>query len=159
MAIEKIKPILVIVCGGSGSGKTTVAELISKELPSGYTSTILSLDNFYLPKNKIMTSNFDTPEALDWFTIRETLDFLVKKRASFNIPIYDFKTRTNNKTKKVNAADVVILEGILALQDKDIREMADIKIYIDVPDDERLIRRILRDMNTRGADVLKTVKM
>jgi uridine kinase len=65
MAIKKIKPILVIICGGSGSGKTTVAELISKELPKGYTSTILSLDNFYLPKDRITTSNYDTPEAID----------------------------------------------------------------------------------------------
>jgi uridine kinase len=91
--------------------------------------------------------------------VKETLDFLVKKRASFDVPIYDFKTKTNKKTMKIKAADVVIFEGILSLQDKDIRDMADIKIFIDVPDDERLIRRIIRDIKSRGSDILNTVEM
>jgi uridine kinase len=74
------------------------------------------------------------------------------------MPIYDFKTKTANKTKKVKKADVIILEGILSLYNEDIKNLADIKIYIDVPDDERLIRRILRDQAHRGTNINETIK-
>ncbi|GMO16100.1 MAG: uridine kinase [Mycoplasmoidaceae bacterium] len=154
-----IKPILVLVSGGSGSGKTTVAELIKKNIPKGCTAEVISFDNFYLSKEKIKTDNYDSPEAIDWFSAREAVSFLVENNTAYNMPIYDYHTRTVNSTVKVKPANVIIFEGILSLYNDDIRNMADIKIFVDVPDDERLIRRVLRDQEHRGADLVQTVKM
>jgi len=63
--MKKIKPIFIIVCGGSGSGKTTIANAIKNNIPAGYTCNIVSMDNFYLPPEKVVGANYDVPEALD----------------------------------------------------------------------------------------------
>jgi uridine kinase len=91
--------------------------------------------------------------------VRETIRFLVEEKKEISIPQYDFKTQTYKGKKKIYPADVIILEGILTLTNAEVYEAADIKIYVDVSDDERLIRRILRDKTERGADVKKTIDM
>lgn len=159
MAKQKRRPVLVVVCGGSGSGKTTVAEMIGKNLGSDYSYQIVSLDNFYLTKDKIKTSNFDIPEALDWTNILKCVMSLIHDQVETEIPVFDFKTHTYSSFKKVKPSDVVIVEGILSLNSEFLRQLADLTIYIDVPDDERLIRRILRDVEARGTDVRQTVGM
>jgi uridine kinase len=158
MTNKKVKPLFVIISGGSGSGKTTVSELIISNLPKGYKGTVISFDNFYLSKDVIKTDNYDSPEAIDWFAAREAIKFLVENNSAYDMPVYDFKKQKVTKTKKVNSADVIILEGILSLYNDDIKKLADIKIYVDVPDDERLIRRILRDEKARGTNVNGTIE-
>ncbi|MDR2829400.1 MAG: AAA family ATPase [Mycoplasmataceae bacterium] len=153
----KIKPIFIIICGGSGSGKTTVANMIKENLPKGYSCEVVSFDNFYLSKEKIKTDNYDSPEAIDWFAAREAANLLVEQARSYNMPVYNFKKRKVDRYIKVPSADVIIFEGILSLYNDDIKNLADMKIFVEVPDDERLIRRILRDQKTRGTSIIDTV--
>jgi uridine kinase len=153
----KIKPIFIIICGGSGSGKTTVANMIKENLPKGYSCQVISFDNFYLSKDKIKTDNYDSPEAIDWFAAREAANLLVERATSYSMPVYNFKKQKIDKYTKIPSADVIIFEGILSLYNEDIKNLADIKIFVEVPDDERLIRRILRDRKTRGTDIVSTV--
>jgi uridine kinase len=152
------KPVLVVICGGSGSGKTTVAKLITQKIKSGLSSCIVSLDNFYLPSYKIKTDNFDIPEALDWDLVNLTLAPLLERKAT-KCPIYSFIKRDYTEFKEIKPCDVIIVEGILSLTNQQLRDQADIKIYVEVPDDERLIRRLLRDISERGTDIKQTIDM
>ncbi|MDR2654421.1 MAG: AAA family ATPase [Mycoplasmataceae bacterium] len=157
--MKNVKPIFVIICGGSGSGKTTVANLIQESIPKTASCEVISLDWFYLSKDRIKTTNYDSPEAIDWFEVREAIKFLIEEKTETKIPIYDFISQTVTEKKTIKPADVIILEGILSLTNEDVNRYADIKLYIDVPDDERLIRRLLRDIKTRNTDIEKTIKM
>ncbi len=151
------KVILVCVAGGSAGGKTTVAQLVQKNLPKGLTSNLICLDSFYrndlqkVKQNKLHTNiNFDHPESFDWELINKTINNLLK-RQSVKIPIYDYvKSERSNKVELIQAKDVIILEGIFALFNKSILEKANLKIFVETPDDERFIRRFLRDKNERG---------
>ena len=154
----KKKPVVLIcVCGGSGSGKTTVTEEISKIFPNKLKLLHLCLDSFYLKnlgeikQNKLHTNiNFDHPNSFDWKLVEETVDGLLNRK-EVKIPIYDYvKSRRSDKFTVVKNVDVIIFEGILSLYDNYINEKAAIKIFVDTPDDERFIRRFLRDKQQRG---------
>jgi uridine kinase len=149
------KSMLIIVCGGTGSGKTTVSQEIRKILPKTITTQIISMDAFYkkreyMDEDIYFKHNFDHPNAFDWPLMLESLTKILNKENT-EIPIYDFSvSERTDKFETIIPTDVIIFEGILSLYDAKINELADIKIFVDTPDDERFIRRLLRDKNERG---------
>ena len=148
------KPILIGIAGGTGSGKTSVANAILAEFPSSEVA-LIQQDSYYhnlkhLHFDERATVNFDHPDAVDFNKMGEDLQLLMADE-TIKIPIYDFNTHTRtDKTLTIGNHHIIVLEGILALFDEKIRNMMDIKLYVDTPDDIRIIRRIKRDINKRG---------
>lgn len=149
-----MKPVLIVIAGGSASGKTTVVDKIQKKLNS-IDMTVIRHDDYYkdqkyvemLDRQKV---NYDHPDALDNDLLIEQLNELLNGRA-IDSPVYDFKLHTRSEQiKHIEPTKVIILEGILVLQDKRIRDLADIKIFVESDDDIRFIRRLVRDINERG---------
>lgn len=156
----QMKEALVIgLCGGSASGKTTVARKIIEELNVQWVS-LLSMDSFY----KVLSEeqhesanrndyNFDHPDAFDFDLILKTLQHL-KKGKKVNIPIYNFATHSReNYSKTVYGANVVIFEGIMAFATKEILDLMDLKIFVDTDADIRLSRRLKRDIGERNRSI------
>ena len=148
-------PTLVIgIAGGTGSGKTTIARKIVEALPEG-TAVLMDHDSYYrdlshLPMEERVKVNFDHPDSLDNDLLIEHIKEL---RAGNGVdkPIYDFKLHTRlAETEPVPWAPVVVVEGILILADPRVRELLDIKVFVDTDADIRLFRRIRRDMRDRG---------
>ena len=146
---------LIGICGGSGSGKTTFAQKILKNVGPGRIS-ILHMDAYYLgdlPKNIYTSSNkpnFDHPEAFDWVLLRQHISDL-RRGNEVNSPVYDFSTSSRTQlTELVAATKVVIIEGIFTLFDQEIRNMLDIKCFLHVDSDIRFTRRLHRDVKERG---------
>jgi len=149
--------MIIGIAGGTGSGKTTVVRKIIESLPEGSVA-ILSQDSYYkdsshLPWEERRAQNFDEPRAFDWELLYRHLDML---RDGFSIeePIYDYVTCSRlRETTLVEPREVIILEGIMALVDPAIRELLDMKVFVDADSDERLIRVIRRDSVERGRTV------
>lgn len=151
-------PILILLSGGSGSGKTTVANEIIKNLPKNITGSIVCQDCYYIDqtKNKQFNPklhNFDHPNAFDWKLMKSHIKKLLNNK-SVKIPIYNYLTHSrelNNKLTK--SANIIILEGIHALYDEELNNLAELKIFVDTPKDESFIRRLERDVQHRGRDL------
>lgn len=148
------KPILIGIAGGSGSGKSTVTnELV--ELIDDDKVAVIAQDSYYksqntLPYEQRVETNYDHPFAFDNDLLIEHLNKL-KKGESIEMPIYDFEIHNRKEeTKHVKPREVIILEGILILNEKEIRDLLDIKVFVDTDSDVRIIRRILRDIKERG---------
>jgi uridine kinase len=147
------------LCGGSASGKTTVAKKIIEDLNVQWVS-LLSMDSFYkvLTKEQHESANrneydFDHPDAFDFNLIYTTLQEL-KKGKQVHIPVYNFTTHSREtRTKTVYGANVVIFEGIMAFATKELIELMDIKIFVDTDADIRLARRLKRDISERGRSI------
>lgn len=147
------------VCGGSASGKTTVAKKIIKSLNIDWV-TLLSMDSFY----KVLSPdqheaaarneyNFDHPDAFDFALLVKTLKRL-KAGKRVEVPIYNFVShRRETKTVSMYGANVLIFEGILAFHDKEVLELLDMKVFVDTDPDIRLSRRLARDISQRGRDM------
>jgi len=158
------KAFMIGLCGGSASGKTTVAKRIISELGVPWV-IILSLDSFY----KVLTPeqhaaaqnneyNFDHPNSFDFDLAVETLAKL-KEGKSVQVPIYDFTTHSRlAKQKTVYGANVVIFEGIMTFASKELLELLDMKIFVDTDSDLRLARRLKRDISERGRDLSGVLK-
>ncbi|MBY4581551.1 uridine kinase [Pediococcus pentosaceus] len=150
----KNSPIIIGVTGGSGSGKTTVSQKILEEL-YGHSISIIQQDSYYKDQaEKTMEErravNYDHPLAFDADLLYEHLKML-KNNQKIEVPIYDYKISTrSSEVIEQDPTDVIILEGILILADERIRDMLDIKVYVDTDDDIRIIRRIRRDMEQRA---------
>ena len=148
------KTILIGIAGGTGSGKTSVANAILAEF-SPSEVVLIQQDSYYhdlkhLHIDERATVNFDHPDAVDFNEMGNDLQSLIAGQ-SVQIPIYDFNTHTRtDETLSVGNHHIIVLEGILALFDEKIRNMMDIKLYVDTPDDIRIIRRIKRDINKRS---------
>lgn len=155
---KKDKPILILLAGGSGSGKTTVAEEIIKNLPAEINGIAICQDRFYIDnnteKNKNLDEfNYDHPNALNWRLMRKQLKSLLNNKTTY-LPIYDYKIHGHLKEKdKINPSDVIIFEGIHALYDEEINNISDLKIFVDTPKDESFIRRLERDVKLRNRNI------
>ena len=166
---EDKRPIVIGVTGGSGSGKTTVSKAIYENL-RGQSIQIINQDTYYndqadMTMEERKAVNYDHPLAFDTALLIEQLDALRHNQA-VEMPVYDYKEYTRSQaTVHVEPQDVIILEGILILDDERLRDLMDIKVYVDADDDIRILRRIQRDMQERGRSLesiisqyLKTVK-
>ncbi len=145
------------IAGGTGSGKTTVVQQIIEQLPEGEVC-IISQDSYYkdtshLTYDEREAINFDHPKAIDFDLLTSHLKAL-KKGKSFEQPVYSF-VEHNRTTETITTSPkkVVIVEGILILTHPEIRELFDLKIYVHADSDERLIRRLKRDIIERGRDL------
>lgn len=151
------KGILIGIAGGSGSGKTLVAQTIFDELGSDQV-VILKQDYYYrdlegIPTNDRAIRNFDHPDAFDMELLRRHVSALLKG-GSADVPVYDFKTHMRSAgTQGMGPHAIVVLEGILILDDPELRSWMDIRCFIDTDADVRLLRRMRRDILERGRDV------
>ena len=151
------KPVVIGIAGGSGSGKTTVLQRIIRTFGADPIA-ILDHDAYYedlshLPPERRAQFNFDHPDALETDLMRDHLDHLIEGE-TIEKPVYDFTTHTRReKTETVEPRPVILIEGILVLAEPALREQMDIKIYVDAPDDIRLMRRIRRDMEERDRSI------
>lgn len=150
------------IAGGTASGKTTVAKKL-KELaePFGKVS-MLRLDDYYKDMSHLSLQerkqiNFDHPDSYDFDLILQHIDDLLKGKP-VEKPIYDFVLSVRTKeTETVEPSDVIIIEGIMIFTDVRLRNLFDMKIYVDTPDDIRFIRRLKRDIRDRGRTVESVV--
>ena len=153
MATRQI-PLTIGVAGGTGSGKTTVANVILERVGKQHIA-YLPHDAYYrefigLPPDQKAAMNFDHPNSLETELMIKHIEQL-KHGNSIEIPIYDFSTNSRtDRTIKVEPQPVIIVEGILLFVDKKLRDMLDVKIFVDTNPDIRFIRRLQRDINERG---------
>ena len=147
------KNILILIAGGTGAGKTTVTNEILDELHESV--TVLNQDDYYksfddLTLDERKKVNYDHPESVDMDLLVLHLKRLLKGQ-SISMPKYDYINYKRKSSRTVvRPAKVIILEGVLALEDARIRDLASIKIFVESDDDTRFIRRLVRDMNERG---------
>lgn len=146
--------LIIGIAGGTGSGKTTVVRKIISELPQGEVA-VISQDSYYkdsshVPVELRQNINFDEPAAFDWPLLVKHLEAL-KRGEAIEMPTYSYLTCTRQaETVHLEPRDVVIVEGILALCDPQLRSMLDVKVFVDADADDRLIRLIARDCVERG---------
>ena len=146
--------LIIGIAGGTGSGKTTVVKKIACSLPTDSVA-ITPQDSYYnhqwdVPENVRKLTNFDHPNAFDWKLFEEQIEALRNGQA-IEQPTYSYLTCTRQEaTIHVEPKDVIIVEGIMALYDQKLRELMDLKIYVDAAPDERLLRVIQRDIAERG---------
>ncbi|MGG1697575.1 uridine kinase [Bacillus zhangzhouensis] len=151
------KPVVIGIAGGSGSGKTSVTNSIYEQF-KGHSILMLQQDLYYknqshMPFEERLLTNYDHPLAFDNDLMFEHLEQLLRYE-SIEKPIYDFKLNTRSEeTVHVEPKDVIIVEGIFALEDERLRDLMDIKLYVDTDADLRIIRRILRDTKERGRSI------
>lgn len=146
--------LIIGIAGGTGSGKTTVVRKIIESLPPGEV-VLLPQDSYYkdsshVPVEERQNINFDHPDAFEWSLLSKHVSML-KEGKDIEQPTYSYLTCTRQpETIHIVPRDVVIIEGILALCDKKLRNLMDLKIFVDADSDERLIRVIQRDIVERG---------
>ena len=146
--------LIIGIAGGTGSGKTTVVNKIVEALPDNSVA-IIPQDSYYndqsnLPLEVRKQTNFDHPSAFDWKLFEQQISAL-RRGESIEQPTYSYITCTRlAETIHVEPKDVIIIEGIMAFYDKELRELMDLKIFVDAGADERLLRVITRDIAERG---------
>ncbi|MDD3126677.1 MAG: uridine kinase [Candidatus Izemoplasmatales bacterium] len=151
------KPLVIAVAGGSSSGKTTVVNKITKNLPL-FDIVVIKHDDYYKDQSEMTIEerrkvNYDHPFALDNDLFYNHITMLLNHQ-QIEKPTYDFVNLTRAlATEMVKSAKIIILEGILVLEDARIRDLADIKIFVEADDDLRFIRRMKRDINERGRTI------
>ncbi|WP_458415418.1 uridine kinase [Schinkia sp. CFF1] len=151
------KPIVIGIAGGSGSGKTSVTRAIYENF-SNENILVLEQDYYYkdqsnMPFEQRLKTNYDHPLAFDTDLLIKHVKQLLNYQ-SIEKPVYDYSLHTRSTaTIKVLPKNVIILEGILILEDERIRDLMDIKVFVDTDADIRIIRRILRDIKERGRTI------
>lgn len=148
------KPMLIAITGGTGSGKSTVANAIYKNFKQE-TISIIMQDSYYKDQSHLTyeertKTNYDHPHAFDTDLLISHLNSLLHGEA-IDIPIYDFTIHNRKEeTLREEPKDIIIVEGILILEDERLRDLFDIKIYVDTDADLRILRRLTRDIKERG---------
>jgi uridine kinase len=155
-------PLVIGIAGGSGSGKTTVAQEILNRVGASHIA-FLQHDSYYkdlsgLPPTHRAEVNFDHPNSLETELLTQHIDDLKNGRA-IQVPIYDFAHHSRTaETFMVQPRGVIIVEGILIFAESALRQMFDVKIFVDTDSDLRLIRRLQRDISERGRTVESVIK-
>ena len=148
------RPFMIGVAGGSSSGKTTISERLV-ELTGEHHLSRIELDSYYLdrshePLEERARANYDHPDAFDWPLLNDHIASLANG-ASVQVPIYDYNAHNRSgQTRTVAANKIVVVDGILVLWERALRERFDLKIFVDTAADIRLIRRLQRDVAERG---------
>lgn len=146
--------MIIGICGGTGSGKTTIARKIVQSVGRGNV-VLVEQDSYYrnladMPLDERHQANFDHPDSIDSDMLVNHIKRL-KQGQSIEMPIYDYKTHTRiEETEHIDPKPVVIVEGILIFAEARVLDLLDFRIFVDTPDDIRLIRRLKRDINERG---------
>lgn len=144
-----MRPFILGIAGGTGSGKTTLA----RELAAATGATLISHDRYYHDFPDPHATNFDHPDALDTDLLLQHLDQLHAGQPA-HLPVYDFPThRRAPRTERVEPAPWMVVEGILVLADDRLCQRFDFRVYVHTPDDIRLLRRLHRDTRERGRSV------
>ena len=149
-------PIIIGVAGGTGSGKSTFTNRLKKLF--GDHVTVLYYDNYYrahddIPFEERKKINYDHPDAFETELLLEHLSML-KEGKTIQCPVYDYTQHNRSgEVVEVTPSNIILLEGILVLADERLRNMTDIKIFVDADADERILRRVLRDVKERGRDI------
>ena len=157
-----MRPVIVGIAGGTGSGKTTVARAIYDRVGSDRIEWI-SHDSYYrnfdaLTPEQRHKINFDHPDSLETELLVRHLDVLCKG-SSVEVPVYDFATHSRKtETQRVEPRRVIIVEGILVLAEPELRKRIDIKLFVDTPADIRFVRRLTRDIEQRGRSLPSVVQ-
>lgn len=157
------KPIIIGVTGGTGSGKTTVTRKIIEEF-GDVSLAYIPQDAYYkdqshLTMDERVLTNYDHPFAFDNDLLSEHIRQLLDGQA-VQMPVYDFTQHNRaEETIRVEPKEVIIIEGILIFSDKELRDLMDIKVFVDTDDDIRIIRRIKRDMAERGRSLDSIIDM
>ncbi|MGN0237376.1 MAG: uridine kinase [Lepagella sp.] len=151
---RKLDMLVIGIAGGTGSGKTTVVRKIIESLPADEV-VVMPQDSYYkdnahIPLEERLKMNYDEPASIEWTLLTEQIKRL-KAGEDVEMPTYDFITCSRLKeTVHLRPKEVIVVEGILVLTDKELRDMLDVKVFVDADADERLIRVIKRDCVERG---------
>ena len=152
--MQKQEQVMIIgIAGGTGSGKTTLAQHIADAF--GDRVTIIAHDSYYRAqhdktKEERSRQNYDHPDAFETDLLCHHLDLLAQGKA-VDVPVYDYTIHDrSDRTQRVEPRAVIVLEGILLFSDKALRDYMDLKIFVDTDADERILRRIIRDTKERG---------
>jgi uridine kinase len=157
-----VKPVVIGIAGGTGSGKTTVARAIYDRVGSDRIEWIAH-DSYYrnfdaLTAEERHKINFDHPDSLETELLIRQLDVLAKG-SSVDIPLYDFTSHSRRtETQRIEPRRVIIVEGILVLAEAELRKRIDIKLFVDTPPDIRFVRRLMRDIKSRGRSLESVVE-
>ncbi len=147
--------VIIGIAGGSASGKTLIGKQLKKAFSNVSSFQIIKMDDYYKDQKEMSMEeryavNYDHPFAFDIDLLVKQLKIL-KNREPIEKPLYDYVTYTRKEeTETINPSDVIILDGLFCLEDENIREILDMKIFVDTPADVRFIRRLMRDVKERG---------
>lgn len=150
-----MNPIVIGIAGGSASGKSSIAKKLKKHFDETQKVVIIKMDDYYkdqshLPMEERLETNYDHPFAFDMDLLVADMKAL-KNGVSINKPVYDFMNHTRSQySEEIQCNDVIVLEGLMTLDDARLRDLLDIKVFVDAPADIRFIRRLVRDVNKRG---------
>jgi uridine kinase len=160
--LNRMSPLVIGIAGGTGSGKTTVANVIIERVGANHIA-LLPHDAYYkdlahLPPAQRASINFDHPDSLETSLLIEQIKQL-KTYQSIQLPVYDFKTHSRTqKTIQIDPQPVILVEGILILAEPGLRKLFDVKIFVDTDADIRFIRRLERDIAERGRTSTSVIK-
>ena len=151
-----MKPYIIGIAGGSGSGKSTFAQKLKEAFPDQV--ALISCDNYYLPHDELPLAeraelNYDAPEALEFELMVRHLGAL-KRGETALCPVYDFTRHTrSDAVTEILPRPIILIDGILIFHDPSLRACMDLKIYVETDADERILRRARRDIRDRGRDL------
>lgn len=158
-----MEPIIIGIAGGSASGKSSIAQILKTTFEDTQHVTILKMDDYYkdqsdVPMETRIITNYDHPFAFDMDLLISDLHKL-KNGETIEKPIYDFMNHTRSEfTETITGSGVILIEGLMVLENTEVRDILDIKVFVDAPADIRFIRRLTRDVNKRGREINQVIQ-